>query len=536
MWKLLEELVIVLRKKLSENLSAKIFILTLIILLGAGAITFGFIALVTPMTYTSVMTGDLDYKAKELITALNNSTYEEAVKLVDNFVISTNTNIVIFTPEDKVDNNMPSIEIIKEGNNFFKGSAKTRGDESNSEVIEDVNSNEQNNSDDDIMLKTESIIVTNNDESKVAVGYSNEYTYNSVRKQEALIYNFELTDKQGEYILQLIPEIKPVNQAVLSLIKIAPWLLGCMLLFSFICAYFYSRYITKPIVRLSKISQKMADLDFTYKCNDIRIDEIGLLGKNLDQLSTRLSNALDDLRQSNEALQKDINLERELEQQRLAFFSAVSHELKTPVTILKGQLTGMMEGIDIYKDHDKYLARALMVTSRMENLIQEILMVTKMESRDFISNREAINLGSLLDDCLIVYNELLEQKQIKLSMNADKNVYITGDIKLLHKVIDNILSNAVFYSPEGANVDIVMYKTNEQIVLTIENSETSIPEESFEHLFDAFYRVEKSRNRSTGGSGLGLYLVKLILDKYDTKYSIENTNNGVRFTIIFNYA
>ncbi len=121
-------------------------------------------------------------------------------------------------------------------------------------------------------------------------------------------------------------------------------------------------------------------------------------------------------------------------------------------------------------------------------------------------------------------------------MDVDKNMYIRGDIKLLHKVIDNILCNAIFYSPEGANVDILMNKTYEQIVLTIENSGTSIPEESFEHLFEAFYRVEQSRNRSTGGSGLGLYLVKLILDKYNTKYLIENTNNGVKFTIIFSYA
>ncbi|HBB28935.1 MAG TPA: two-component sensor histidine kinase [Clostridiales bacterium] len=534
MWKLLEELVIVLRRKLSKNLSAKIFILTLIILLGAGAITFGFIALVTPITYTSVMTSDLDYKAKELIDRLNNSTYEEAIKLVDKFVVSISSNMVVFTPNDEVDNNMPSIEIVEGETNFFKMTVKTRGDESKLGIIEDVSSNEQNNNVDNNILKSyDTVTISNNDESKLAVGYSDEYTYNSVHTAEALTYNFELSDKPGEYTLQLFPEIKPVNQAVLSLIKIAPWLLGCMLLFSFICAYFYSGYITKPIVRLSKISQKMAHLDFTYKCNDIRIDEIGLLGKNLDELSTRLSNALDDLRQSNEALQKDINLERELEQQRLSFFSAVSHELKTPVTILKGQLTGMLEGIDVYKDHDKYLARALMVTSRMENLIQEILMVTKMESRDFISKQESINLGSLLDDCLIVYKELLEQKHIRLSMDVEKNVYITGDIKLLHKVIDNILCNAIFYSPEGANVDILMQKTNEQIVMTIENSGTSIPEESFEHLFEAFYRVEKSRNRSTGGSGLGLYLVKLILDKYDTKYLIENTNNGVRFTIIF---
>ena len=109
-------------------------------------------------------------------------------------------------------------------------------------------------------------------------------------------------------------------------------------------------YITRPIVQLSGISQRMANLDFSYKCQEKRGDEIGVLGRNLNELSERLSTSLNDLREANCALRQDIDRERELEKQRTTFFSAASHELKTPITVLKGQLSGMLAGVDIYKD------------------------------------------------------------------------------------------------------------------------------------------------------------------------------------------
>ncbi len=160
----------------------------------------------------------------------------------------------------------------------------------------------------------------------------------------------------------------------------APWLLLAMLLFSAACAFFYSRYLARPIVRLSGIAQSMAELDFGWQCQEQRRDEIGVLGRSLDHMAQQLSGALTELKQANDALRGEMEQERELERQRLAFFSAASHELKTPITILKGQLTGMLDGVDVYRDRDKYLARSLQVTGRMETLVQEILTISRMES------------------------------------------------------------------------------------------------------------------------------------------------------------
>src|SRR5699024_5190268 len=134
-----------------------------------------------------------------------------------------------------------------------------------------------------------------------------------------------------------------------------------LLAFSLLCAFFYSRYITRPIVRMSGIAGKMAVLDFHWECGEKRRDEIGKLGRSLDKLAQRLDAALADLESANQALRGEVEQERELDRQRMAFFNAASHELKTPVTILKGQLSGMLDGVGVYQDRDKYLLRSLQV-------------------------------------------------------------------------------------------------------------------------------------------------------------------------------
>ena len=139
---------------------------------------------------------------------------------------------------------------------------------------------------------------------------------------------------------------------------------------------------------MSGIAGKMAELDFHWECGERRRDEIGKLGRSLDQMARRLSTALTDLESANLALRGEVERERELDRQRMAFFSAASHELKTPVTILKGQLSGMLEGVGVYQDRDKYLLRSLQVTGRMENLMREMLAISRMESGSAAVKRE----------------------------------------------------------------------------------------------------------------------------------------------------
>lgn len=277
----------------------------------------------------------------------------------------------------------------------------------------------------------------------------------------------------------------------------------------------------------------MADLDFSWTCEETRQDEIGHLGRSLNQMAQKLSNALRELKASNEALRGEMEQERELDRQRMAFFSAASHELKTPVTILRGQLSGMLDGVDVYRDREKYLARSLQVTARMEKLIQEILTISRMEAQDISCIQEKIDVSEMVGQQLKLDADLIQQRHLNVTADLCPDLIVYGDPSMLAKVIGNLLSNAALYSPDGEEIRIWTGLKENSPTLTIENTGVHIGTAALPHLFEAFYREEQSRNRRTGGSGLGLYLVRIILDRHGAKCWIDNTAEGVLATVCF---
>ena len=174
----------------------------------------------------------------------------------------------------------------------------------------------------------------------------------------------------------------------------------------------------------------------------------------------------------------------------MAFFSAASHELKTPVTILKGQLTGMLDGVGVYRDRDKYLLRSLQVTGRMENLIQEMLSISRMETGSVPLIQESVGLSELIENQLSLDAQLLEQRGQKLVSTLTPGVNIIGDPSLLGKAVGNLLSNASLYSPEGAEVRVWCGYIEQRPALTVENTGAHIQDEALPHLFEAFYRED----------------------------------------------
>lgn len=487
-----------LRRKIEGSLTLRIFCITALMLLAASAVTYGIIALATPYTYVTILSDQLMEKSRALAAQLEGTPFEESGAILDSFIRDTRAEVTVLGPDGEVVNTPSNLAV----QSLYEGSA--------------------------------AVVITSVEvQDAQAAGIEEDKYSVSVTSDSAASYPFSFSDREGQYLLEISPSVTRANQTVEALGRVAPWLLLLMLGFSLLCSLFYSRSITRPIVRLSAISQKMAQLDFGWKCDEARADEIGVLGRNLDQLSERLSAALEGLRSANAALQADIDRERELEQQRLAFFSAVSHELKTPVTILKGQLTGMLEGVGAYQDRDKYLARSLQVTARMEGLVQEILAVSRMESSHFALQFAPLDLCQLVREQAALDGDFIELKCLRMELTLPEQAWILGDAALLRKALGNLFSNAITYSPEGAVISAAIRQSQREVFFTLCNSGVRLPEDSLPHLFEAFYRVEQSRSRSTGGSGLGLYLVKMILDRHGASCRVDNTPDGVRCTVSF---
>ena len=373
--------------------------------------------------------------------------------------------------------------------------------------------------------------------NEIALSDLNEFTGNKIddykNTDTTEAYKISFADSTEAYILLLAKNTNKESQVVLALQKTLPILSVAILLVSVIVAFFYTWYMTKPIKKISKLSKQMADMDFSGLCPTNRTDEIGVLSHSLNDLSKKLAAALSELQEANQKLQADIDMERRLEKQRVEFFAAASHELKTPITIIKGQLQGMLYQVGRYKDRETYLAQSLEITDTLGKMVQELLTISRLDTPGYTCKKSNLNLSNLIIDRLTAFEDLFMQKDLTVEQSISPEIYILGDMQLLQKALDNLLGNAAAYSGAGNQVLIKLWKETETTTLTIENTGAHIPDEAISRLFEPFYRVDQSRNKQTGGTGLGLYIVKTILDLHGAKIEIANTIQGVIVSVQF---
>lgn len=336
-------------------------------------------------------------------------------------------------------------------------------------------------------------------------------------------------DRVDSYTLSITAPVSPGRELTMAFMKLFPLLMLLILLISALGAWLFSRILVRPVLKISRVSKRMAHLDMTWECNVNRTDELGVLANSLNTMAKRLDATMKELESANEQLRKDMKHITELSRQRRDFFAAASHELKTPITILKGQIESMILGIGRYKDAEKVLPETLKEVENMERLLKEILTISKIEMDGLAGKAEPVLLSDILIKVTETLLPLAQERHITVHSQLAKDVTVSANVSLLEKAIHNILSNAIRHSPEGAEVVIHLTPS----ALSVTNTGTSIPEEDLPVLFTPFYRVEKSRNKTTGGNGLGLYLVRTILELHGFKYRVENVETGVMFTVEF---
>lgn len=343
------------------------------------------------------------------------------------------------------------------------------------------------------------------------------------------IFGFiRFADHTEEYILS-ITSISQTTQEIAGLFwKLLPAVVCAVLLLSALSAFLCSRIIVSPIAEISRIARRMTALDMTWRCAVKSSDEIGILAQSLNTMAQRLHAAMRELESANRRLETDVEHFRHLEAERRHFFAAVSHELKTPLTILKGQIENMMLGYGDYQDHEKYLPEAMETVTQIETLVREILSITKMEGMEIKETLQEVSLCDTVAHAVRTLLPLAREKGMQIDQQVDAGRVLRVNPALWQKALSNIIGNAVRYSPAGARIAIFL---RDETILVVENTGVNIPEEELPHLFTPFYRVDKSRNRTTGGSGLGLYLVKTILDLHGMACEIGNTQSGVAVEI-----
>ncbi|WP_242847852.1 sensor histidine kinase [Fervidicella metallireducens] len=335
------------------------------------------------------------------------------------------------------------------------------------------------------------------------------------------------------YTVLVTARLQPIDEASKVLVMFMPYIGMIVLIVSVTGALIYSKIIAQPLIRITNVAKEMAKLNFDKKCIVTGEDEIGELSKSLNELSYNLQKTMTELKDANEKLVNDIEKERELEKKRREFLATISHELKTPITIIKGQLEGMIANIGVYKQRDKYLNRSHQVLMDMENMVKEILEISKIESDGFKPNLKEVNISNLINSLVNSVSVLAEEKNIDMIMNISDNLFVYVDEMLIKKAIANIINNAINHTNRGEKVYLNLVEKEEHIIFEVENTGVHIEEKELSEIFKPFYRLEKSRSRSTGGSGLGLYIVKMILDAHNIRYKMNNTELGVMFQTSF---
>ncbi|WP_459501564.1 sensor histidine kinase [Bacillus sp. C1] len=321
--------------------------------------------------------------------------------------------------------------------------------------------------------------------------------------------------------------LQPVNEAMLVLKDYYVYALIIVFLVIILLSFYYSKIIVKPLIKMNRVTKKMANFDFTEKLPISADDEIGGLSSSINTLSVNLKDRIDRLNVANTKLQQDIERERQLEKTRKEFISGVSHELKTPLSVIRSFAEGIKDGVS--KDTTYYTDVILDETENMNRLIVEMLELAKLESGTYKLEMNPFSLGELVHQ---VYTKLLfsmEEKKLQVEIDANPAIYVEANRNRIEQVVVNLLSNAIRYTPDGKEIYIRVIENEEKVKVEIENTGNPIPDESLQKIWDRFYRLDASRSRHTGGTGLGLSIVKNILELHHAEYGVYNTNDSVVF-------
>ncbi|PEF91901.1 sensor histidine kinase [Bacillus cereus] len=344
-----------------------------------------------------------------------------------------------------------------------------------------------------------------------------DYEKNDI-KYKLLIKPIE-KDGSVTYIYAMA-SLQPVDEAVQMVQDYYIYIIAFVVVLIFLASFYYSKQIAKPLLKINDTTKKIAQLDFTEKIPITSKDEIGDLSKNINVLSNKLHSHIGQL-------EEDIEKERKLENTRKEFISGVSHELKTPLSIMKSCISILKDGVAEHKKEYYFQAMEREV-DKMDTLILDMLELAKFESGTYKMKKASFYIDTVIEDICEHLSVEIEKKELHVHKNIHSFEVIANQGRI-EQVIVNFITNAIRYTPNKEDIIISTIDEKDRIKVCIENKGTHIEEEQLDKIWDRFYRVDTARQRSQGGTGLGLAISKNILELHDAEYGVKNTEDGVLF-------
>lgn len=328
-------------------------------------------------------------------------------------------------------------------------------------------------------------------------------------------------DTSGEtmYIFAMT-SLQPVDEAVQMLKDYYIYLVILVLLLALLVSFYYSKKIAKPLLQINETTNKMANLDFSETIPITSNDEIGTLSKNINTLSDTLHSYI-------KKLQQDIEKEKRLENTRKEFISSVSHELKTPLSIMKSCISILEDGVASNK-RDYYFNAMANEVDKMDRLIVDMLELAKFESGTYKLKMDVFYIDEVIENICEQLNIDITDKQLSVHKQLPR-VKVVANQHRIEQVITNFITNAIRYTPKKERIYVYLKEEGERVKVCVENKGAHIDHDQLEKIWDRFYRGDASRNRSRGGTGLGLAISKNILELHGAQYGVANTEDGVLF-------
>lgn len=381
-------------------------------------------------------------------------------------------------------------------------------------VFNDLYSNREYTSS---LLKSDKIITTTIDNPQLST------------KHIVCMTPFSL-DEQSDSIIVAISSFASIEEASGIIHEFYKYVMFGVLIIGLVLSFIYSDLISKPLTKINKTAKKMSAMDFSEKCTINREDEIGSLAKTLNFLSENLSTALKDLKEKNKKLEIDIEKERKLDVLRKDFIASVSHELKTPIGIIEGYAEGLKDNVAQGESRDIYLDIIIDEAHKMNSLVMDMLELSKLEAGKANLHIQPFDIKELFEKIAFKNQVEITNNNLEIILNYKATSYcVLGDIFKIEQVLTNFITNAIKYTESGEKILIDISNHNSDVFFSIENTGAHIPEEDLSNIWSQFYKVDKSRTRSTRSTGLGLAIVKNLLTLHNSNFGVMNTERGVRF-------